>query len=89
MSLLRGFHEHPASVGESYREHARHALGFGWIMLCGALACFVHAAFPWVHTSTGSRAVLRLHERMVINRSRARKDEMHTLDPLDHLAEHI
>ena len=88
-TLGRRFREHPAAVGESYTEHCSHAVKFGWAMLRGSLACFVHALFPWVCTSTGSSIVVRLHDRMVINRSRNRLDEMRPLDPLDCLAEHI
>jgi hypothetical protein len=89
MGLWRRFQEHPRSVGESYWEHATHAARFGLAMLRGSLACLVHAAFPWICTTTGSRTVARLHDRMVINRSRNRLDEMRTLDPLDCLAENI
>ena len=85
----RLFTNHPASVGETYRQHAAHALKFGWAMLLGSLACFVHAALPWFCTSTGSKTVVRLHNRMVINRSKSRLDEMSPLDPLDSVAEHI
>ncbi len=88
-TLARRFREHPAAVGESYKEHYIHAVQFGCAMLRGSLACFVHALFPWVCTSTGSSIVVRLHDRMVINRSRNRLDEMRPLDPLDCLAEHI
>jgi Family of unknown function (DUF6356) len=89
MGLTRKFFEHPASVGETYVQHARHAMSFGWSMLKGSGACFIHAAFPWLHTTTGSRAVTRLHDRMVINRRRQRADEMHTLDPRDWIADSI
>lgn len=88
-NLMRGFREHPAAVGESYTEHCFHAASFGGAMLRGACACLVHAVFPWVYTTTGSQIVVRLHNRMVLNRSKARMDEMHTLDPLDTLAENI
>jgi hypothetical protein len=88
-SALRLFSAHPASVGETYREHCLHALSFGWTMLKGSLACFLHAIFPWLHTRTGSQAVIRLHDRMVINRQKQRADEMSPLDPLDSIAENI
>jgi hypothetical protein len=89
MELWRRFQEHPRSVGETYREHAVHATQFGFAMLLGALACLVHAAFPWLCTAAGSRTVARLHDRMVSNRSKNRLDEMRPLDPLDALAENI
>ncbi len=58
-------------------------------MLLGSLACFVHGLFPWAHTRTGSQAVVRLHDRMVINRKKLRADEMSPVDPQDSIAENI
>ena len=88
-AIRRLFHDHPSSVGETYLEHGRHALSFGWAMLRGSIACFVHAAFPWTHERTGSQTVIRLHGRMVINRRKQRADEMSSLDPVDWIAEDI
>jgi hypothetical protein len=88
-SIRRLFSDHPASVGETYLQHGRHALSFGWTMLRGAIACFLHAMFPWAHTRTGSNTVIRLYDRMVINRRKMRADEMSPLDPLDSIAENI
>ena len=68
MSLLPPFTRHPASVGESYAEHMRHAGGFAVAMLVGGLACFVHAVFPFLCKKTGSDTIARLHHRMVVNR---------------------
>jgi hypothetical protein len=89
MTRLNRFQEHPASVGETYFEHAAHAISFGWSMLKGSAACYIHAAFPWLHLKTGSQTVIRLHSRMVINRSRAQLDEMYPPQPGDYLAENI
>ncbi|ALC10395.1 capsule biosynthesis protein [Sphingopyxis sp. 113P3] len=66
------FIAHPASVGESYGEHFRHALGFSAAMFLGALACLVHAVIPMAFTRTGSGIIARLHDRMVVNRIRNR-----------------
>jgi hypothetical protein len=65
------FTEHPASVGESYTEHMHTAAWFGWRMLLGSFACFVHAILPFLFTRTGSATVTQLHDRMVLNRVRA------------------
>jgi Family of unknown function (DUF6356) len=64
------FVEHPRSVGETYFEHLRHALAFGSTMVLGGAACMLHALVPAFFTDTGSRAVHRLHERMVLHRLR-------------------
>ena len=88
-SIRRLFSDHPASVGETYLQHCRYALSFGGTMLRGAIACFLHAMFPWAHTRTGSNTVIRLHDRMVINRRKMRADEMSPLDPRDSIAENI
>jgi hypothetical protein len=71
MSLLDPFTRHPASVGESYAQHMRHAGGFALAMLAGGMACLVHALLPFACTKTASRTITRLHDRMVVNRSKA------------------
>jgi len=65
----RLFLQHPQSVGESYLEHQRHALGFAFSLFFAALACFVHALVPALFVRTGSEAVTRLHDRMVVHRA--------------------
>ncbi|MDX1527839.1 MAG: DUF6356 family protein [Gammaproteobacteria bacterium] len=81
--IRRLFLDHPASVGESYFEHASFAACFGWTMFVGSLACFVHALIPALCQSTGSTTVLRLHERLIQARARqverdARSDSAQT-----------
>jgi len=67
------FTDHPASVGETYTEHMHTAAWFGWRMLLGAFACFVHALLPFLFTRTGSATIAQLHDRMVVNRVRAER----------------
>ncbi|WP_147126417.1 DUF6356 family protein [Shimia ponticola] len=56
-SRVGWFTAHPASVGESYWEHARFAFRFSTRLLVAAGAAAVHAVFPWLCESTASRAV--------------------------------
>jgi hypothetical protein len=65
------FTEHPASVGENYFVHFRHAAGFSFSLLKGGLACMVHAVFPFLCTRTASGIVASLNTRMIINRHAA------------------
>jgi hypothetical protein len=65
------FTEHPTAVGESYFQHMGSAAGFGFSMIAGGCACLLHGLLPFAFTSTGSRTIMRLHERMVTHRSRA------------------
>lgn len=65
------FTKHPNDVGETYGEHFMVAGRFGVAMVLGGLACFVHAVLPFLCTTTGSRTVRALHDRMVTNRVRA------------------
>jgi len=65
------FTQHPASIGESYFEHLRRALGFRQSMLTGGLACFVHAIFPFLFATTGSGIIAALNDRMIANRRRS------------------
>ena len=67
--FTRLFLEHPRSVGESYLEHQRHAFAFVVSLLGAALACLVHALVPGLFVRTGSQAITRLHDRMVVNRT--------------------
>lgn len=64
------FIAHPTSVGESYGEHFRHALTFSVAMFLGGAACLVHALIPSMFAKTGSGIVMRLHDRMVVNRAK-------------------
>jgi hypothetical protein len=66
-SLLR---DHPASVGETYGEHLRHATGFGLRMVLGGLACIAHGLLPFLFVRTGSKQITTLHEKMVVNRGK-------------------
>ena len=65
----RVFLEHPHSIGERYREHARVAAGAGLLMIGGGLACLVHAAVPSLFQGTASGILKRLHARMIFARS--------------------
>ena len=71
---------HPRSVGESYTEHLRMALGFAWTLFWASFACLIHALIPCLFKTTGSRAIAGLHDRMVVNRQRhARQDREESL----------
>ena len=63
------FTDHPHAVGETYGEHFTVASSFGVAMLLGGMACLVHAVLPFLCTSTGSRTIRTLHDRMVTNRT--------------------
>jgi len=67
--LKRMFLDHPTALGETYFEHQKYALSFAAAMFCGAVACFLHGLIPAAFTTTGSRTVVRLHERMTITRT--------------------
>jgi len=62
--IRKVFLDHPASVGESYGEHAIFAASVGWTMFVGSLACFVHALVPALCQTTGSRTIKSLYERV-------------------------
>lgn len=70
--LLRDFHEHPQSVGESYAEHWLTAMGFAATLLACAVCCTLHAFVPGLFKHTASCCITRLHERMVLHRQRQR-----------------
>jgi hypothetical protein len=68
--IKRLFTSHPASVGETYGQHLVQALSFAAAMFAGAVACLIHALVPSMCKRTGSRIIMRLHDRMVVNRAR-------------------
>lgn len=70
-SVLRVFVEHPASVGESWGQHAWSAWGFAWRLQVAALAALAHAILPFLFVRTASKLVIGLHDRMVTHRVRA------------------
>ncbi len=64
------FTHHPASVGETYFQHLRHAASFSGMMLLGAFCCAVHALLPFMFERTGSRIISTLYDRMLVNRAK-------------------
>jgi hypothetical protein len=70
MTIARLFRDHPASVGETYGQHLRHASVFGLRMILGGFACILHGVLPFLFVRTGSRQIRTLHDRMVVNREK-------------------
>ena len=68
--LIRAFTQHPASVGETYWQHLRHAAAFGVRMMLGGAACVLHGVLPFLFVKTGSRQIETLHGKMVVSRSK-------------------
>ena len=69
LMFKRFFIDHPRSVGETYFEHQRSALGYAVSMLTGGIACLLHGLIPGLCVTTGSRKVRELYERMLRNRT--------------------
>ncbi len=67
--IQRLFLDHPASVDETYLEHARFAGSFAFWLLLAGLAASVHAVLPFAFEHTASGILRRLHQR-IENRSR-------------------
>ncbi len=68
--IKKMFTEHPETVGESYFGHMGQAFSFGFAMLFNGLACLLHGLFPFLFIKTGSEAITKLYDRMVMNRDR-------------------
>ncbi len=68
--ITKAFTKHPASVGETYVQHLRHATGFGVRMILGGFACVLHGLLPFLFVKTGSKQIQTLHGQMVVNRSK-------------------
>ena len=61
--ITRMFFDHPASVDESYGEHARFAFGFSMKLFAAAGAALVHAVIPCLFEKTASRIIADLYAR--------------------------
>lgn len=68
--LLRDFHEHPQSAGETYGQHWQASMGFAVRLMVCAMACALHAFVPGLCKTTASRSVSALHQCMVTHRRR-------------------
>lgn len=62
MAFTRLFSEHPASVGETYLQHMRVALGFAGPLARAAGAASVHAFLPFLFKTTASRTIRTLND---------------------------
>ena len=58
------FTRHPREVGETYFEHMGVASRVGLRLAVGAVACFVHAVFPFLFVKTGSETIDSLHRQI-------------------------
>ena len=67
--------EHPRDIGETYGEHAGHALYIGLRLLGGGLACLVHALLPGLFVRAASEAVDDIQSLMSKRTSQAGLDE--------------
>ncbi len=68
--MIKDFHDHPESVGETYGQHWCSAMGFALALSRSALACMLHAFVPGLCKTTASSTVRDLHRRMVSHRHR-------------------
>jgi len=64
LQFLKGFVDHPASVNETYWQHARFAFGFSATLFFAAMAALIHAIVPPLFETTASRTICKLHARL-------------------------
>jgi Family of unknown function (DUF6356) len=64
------FTRHPSNVGESYWQHLCVAMSFAFSLFGAACAALVHAVLPAFFEKTASQKIIRLHDRLVVNRQR-------------------
>ena len=58
------FTAHPASVNETYLEHARFALAFAFWLAVAAVAALIHAIVPRMCETAASTIIRRLVAKM-------------------------
>jgi hypothetical protein len=59
------FTQHPHSINETYFQHLKFAFCFGSRMLLSALACMIHAVFPFLFEKTGSKFLLNSTRELI------------------------
>lgn len=64
MALTSAFTSHPASVDETYGEHARVASHFAKELFVASLAAAVHAVLPFCFEKTASTKIKCLHQEI-------------------------
>jgi hypothetical protein len=62
--FLRGFVDHPASVNETYLQHAGFAFGFAGRLFLASMAALIHAIIPPLFETTASRMIRKMHARI-------------------------
>ena len=65
------FTAHPHEVGESYLEHGSFACRYGIKMTWGGIAALIHAVFPFLFKTTGSRITRELNATLEASGARA------------------
>jgi hypothetical protein len=68
-------------VGETYRQHAKTALGFALRLLAAGLACAVHSLVPCLFSRTASVTVHALHTEMLARSGRPPRDLAREMPP--------
>ncbi len=68
----RLFLDHPATVGESYRQHFGVATRFGAVMLWGGIRAVIHGIIPALCKTSGSDTVIKLHNELIAKRNATR-----------------
>ena len=67
---MRNWNQHLLQVNESYLEHGGKALSFSGRMLAAAIACAIHAVFPFLFTNSASSIVEKLYNDIKVHRIR-------------------
>ncbi len=62
--IRRVFFDHPATVDETYAEHARFASKFALKLLAAGGAAAIHAVIPCLFEKTASGIIDDLHDRI-------------------------
>ena len=61
--INRVFLDHPASVEETYLQHARFAGGFSLKLFAAAGAALVHAVIPCLFEKTASKMIAQMYAK--------------------------
>lgn len=70
------FTHHPNSINESYLKHLKSALSFSCHLFAAALACAIHAFFPFLFENTAGK---KIHRIVVFMKKTGRWDKIKKL----------
>ena len=69
------FCDHPIAIGETYLQHLHFAFEVGFRMITAGCCCIIHSIFPFLFTTTASRTIAFLQEKLQTRKATKKEQE--------------